>query len=119
VSRKHDSAGRALADRLVSDSDAIVALAVVGVSGLGIAIADPDIRESISSAAIHIAIANAILACVMSGIVLLLRSWEQDLRSESEPTAKAVRYSRNLHPAHLIIIWVTSAQAIAFMILVG
>ena len=71
--RDDDSGERALADRLINYSDAVVALAVVGVSGLGIAVADPDIRTSVAIAADWVAIGNLLFGALATSIVLLLR----------------------------------------------
>ena len=51
--REQGSEERALADRLVSYADAVAALAFVGVSGLGVAVADPDTRAESRSLALR------------------------------------------------------------------
>ena len=43
---------RALADRLVNYADALAAVCFVGMSGLSIAMADPDVRCSITQGAL-------------------------------------------------------------------
>jgi hypothetical protein len=115
--REHDD-DRALADRLVNYADAVVALAVVGVSGLGIAVADPDARESVALAADWVAAANGAVGVLSTGLVLLLRSWESDLRRDSQPSPKVARYSRYLHVARLIIIWICAIQAVILMLVI-
>ncbi|MEM7412114.1 MAG: hypothetical protein AAF430_17940 [Myxococcota bacterium] len=67
----NDPEERALADRLVNYADAVVALAVVGASGVGVAIADPDIRESFTSAAFFIAAGNLVAAALYSALIQL------------------------------------------------
>jgi hypothetical protein len=115
--REHDD-DRALADRLVNYADAVVALSVVGVSGLGIAVADPDIRESLERVADWVAASNVVLGALSTSLIFLLRSWESDLRGGSLPSPKATRYSRYLHVARLVIIWVFVVQAVIFMLLI-
>ena len=107
---------RALADRLVSYADAIVALSVIGASGLGLAIADPDARESIARGANYIIAVNVITGFVVSSLIVVLRKWEADLRADLEPAPKARKYSRYLHRARLVVVWLAVVQAIALMI---
>ena len=116
--RDDDSGERALADRLINYSDAVVALAVVGVSGLGIAVADPDIRTSVAIAADWVAIGNLLFGALATSIVLLLRSWSSDLWSDLPPSPKVTRYSRKLHVARLVVIWVSVSQTVVLMLLV-
>ena len=86
-----ESEERALADRLVNYSDAVVALAFLVSSGLGLAAADPDTRDSLESVVIGMMIGVAILGLIFSSLLVLLRRWEQDLRSESVATEKSRR----------------------------
>jgi len=116
LAREHDSEDRALADRLVNYADALVALSVVGVSGLGIAVADPDTRESVAVAADWVIASNFGLGALFTGVVMLLRSWEMDLRSSSPTSVKTARYSRYLHAARLVVLWVSVAQAVSLML---
>lgn len=106
---------RALADRLVSYADAIVAVSFLGTSGLGIAIADPDTRTSIARAWAEVAIFNLVLPAVITLILLMLRRWEQDLRAELDESPKAARYSLRLHWARLFLVWFASLQIVGMM----
>jgi hypothetical protein len=106
----------ALADRLISYADAIVALGVVGVSGLGLAVADPEIRTDIARAADWMILSNILSGAVISGLLTLLRSWELDLRSGAPVPAKVQKYSRRLHIARIGVIWLAAVQAAALML---
>lgn len=97
----------ALADRLLNYSDALVAVAFLGVSGLGIAIADPDVRCTIARAAGQITFAIFVNALVFSAVIVLLRRWENDLRSAAPATGKVARYGRWIHLARLIVVWLS------------
>ncbi len=109
---------RALADRLVNYSDAMVAAVFVGVSGLGVAIADPDTRASVASGAVWVAVTYVLLGGIVSTLLHLLRRWERDLRAGAPPSAKAERYSRNLHFARFVITWVSVTQSIVLLLLI-
>ena len=109
------SAETALADRIINYSDALVAVAFLGASGLGIAVADPDIRCSVANAVPEIIGFNVINAIVLSGLVLWLRKWEIDLRGESLSRGKVAKYVRWLHVARLVIIWTSFLMSIALV----
>ena len=106
----------ALADRLISYSDAVAAVAFLGASGLGIAVAEPDARSSIASVAEWIIVSNILLSLLLTAMLILLRRWETDLRSDLPPAAKARRYSRYLHWARLVVVWASGAQAVGIML---
>ncbi len=110
-----ESEERALADRLVNYSDAIVALCFISSSGFGLAVADPDIRETLVEAAWQLLCANVVLGVVFSILLIVLRRWEQNLRSESQLSALGVRYSRNLYIARHVVIWVAVGQTVAMV----
>lgn len=106
----------AVADRLVSYADAIVAVGVVGVSGLGLAVADPETRADIALAADWVAFSNILSGAVLSGLLKLLRSWELDLRSGAPVPKKVQKYSRRLHIARIALVWLAALQAAALML---
>lgn len=116
MARHDEPENRGLADRLVNYADALVALAVVGVSGLGLAVADPETRVDIARAADWIIVSNLISGVILSILILVLRRWELDLRSEDPPTVKARRYSRRLHVARIVVVWLASGQAVLLMV---
>ncbi len=118
MQQDHDEQDRALADRLLNYADAIVAVSFVGVSGLGIAVADPDTRESVARGAVWVAVANVAVGVVASGLLHLLRRWELDLRASVPLSAKGARYSRRLHGARYVVVWFAVAQSILFMWLI-
>ena len=65
-----------------------------------------------------VAASNVVLGALSTSLIFLLRSWESDLRGGSLPSPKATRYSRYLHVARLVIIWVFVVQAVIFMLLI-
>ncbi len=118
MQQDHDEQDRALADRLLNYADAIVAVSFVGVSGLGIAVADPDTRESVARGAVWVAAANVVVGMVASGLLHLLRRWELDLRAAAPLSAKGARYSQRLHVARHVVVWFAVAQSALFMWLI-
>ena len=116
MAKDSDAEQRALADRLVNYADAMVALSVVGTSGLGVAIAEPDARESVASGATYIIVANMVIALIFSGLVEVLRRWEADLREDLPPVPKARKYARYLHVARLVVIWIAAFQTVGLMV---
>ncbi|MCH2174033.1 hypothetical protein MK489_24900 [Myxococcota bacterium] len=95
---------RTLEDRLVNYADALVAVAFVGASGLGLAVADPDIRVSI------------VLGGLLSGLIHIFRRWEFELRKGLTPLAAARRYSGCLHWGRLTVVWIAVVQSIGIML---
>jgi len=116
MSEHYESEERALADRLVSYSDAIVAISVVGASGLGAVIADPDSREYVERAANYIIVANVLIGLVATAIISLLRRWEGNLRADLPEAPLPRRYARYLHIARIVLVWLAAAQIIGLMI---
>ncbi|MEM8497738.1 MAG: hypothetical protein AAF542_06915 [Pseudomonadota bacterium] len=110
-----ESEERALADRLVNYSDAIVALAFISSSGFGLAVADADSRDTLVSAAWPILFANVTIGIVFSVLLIVLRRWELNLRRESSLSTLGLRYSRNLYWARHIVIWIAVAQTVAML----
>ena len=107
---------RALADRLVNYADGLAAVSFVGMSGLSIALADPDVRCSITQEAyLPVAIGNLVSASVVSLLLLLLRRWESDLRPET-PSAKVSLYSRRLHIARFVVVWLSALGAVVALV---
>ncbi len=105
----------ALADRLVSYADAIVAVSFLGASGLGIAVADPDARASVSQAWREVAIGNLVMPLIVSAIILMLRRWELELRADLDTAPKALKIGRRLHVARLLIVWASGIQVAVLM----
>ena len=109
----------AFADRLVSYADAIVALAFIVSSGLGLAIADPDTRVTITDVALELLVANAILGVIFSILLVVLRRWELDLRQGTGTSRKYRGYSRRIFLARHMVIWVAVMQTILIMLAIG
>ena len=108
---------RALADRLVTYADALVAVSFVGMSGFSIALADPDVRCSITGGLTGIVVGNFIFGGTVSFLLVVLRSWESDLRSATSLSVKSARYSRRLHVARLIIVWFCAITVVVTLII--
>ena len=119
MSQPRDSEEWALADRIVGYADATVALAFIVSSGLGLAIADPDTRSTISDITGELIVGNAILGVVFSILLVVLRNWELDLRSTVEVSDKFQRYSRRLFLARHVVIWLWVVQTIVIMLAIG
>jgi hypothetical protein len=106
---------RALTDRLVAYADACVAVAFVGMSGLCLAVADPDTRADIARAADWVIVSNLLLGGLLSYLIHVFRGWEFELRDSVTRSAAAERVSRNLHWGRLGVVWVSVAQSVGVM----
>lgn len=104
-----------LANRMVSYADAIVAVAFLGVSGIGVVIADPDTRCVMAGATGEIAIGTLLNGVLFLAIVAGLRRAELDLRAGHERSAKVTRYGRMLHVARYVVIGVSSALSLLLL----
>ena len=119
MDHQRESEEQALANRLVAYSDAIVALAFIVSSGLGLAIADPDTRGTITDVAAEMIVGNALLGVVFSILLVTLRHWELDLRPESVVTEKFRRYSYRIFVAKHFVIWLSVSQTVMIMLAFG
>lgn len=118
MSKRRESDEAALADRLVNYSDALVAVAFLGVSGLGVIVADPDIRCTLAGAVGEIVFGTAFNGALFTAVILVLRRWELDLRSEDEdsPSEKVRSYSRWLHGARLVVVWMSTIMSVVLVL---
>ena len=110
---------RAMADRLVSYADALVAVAFVGTSGLGLAVADPDIRADIATAAEWVILSYLVLGVLFSSLILVFRRWELELRDGLASAAKTRLFAGYLHWGRLGVVWVAVAQSVGMMLVIG
>lgn len=111
---------RALMDRLATYSDALAAVMVVAASGLAIALADPDIRSSLSNKAyLGIAIGNIFMGLGVSLILRLLRRWEVDLMSDIPTNQKIQKYSRVFYLGRHVVVWFCIFQNTAVLLVSG
>jgi hypothetical protein len=98
----------AIADRLVSYSDAIVAFGVVNSLAFLIALTERDVRCSLTDIQITFWIAYFLFPTVLTGALIACRHAELRLRSEplneDEEAARALRY---FHFARIGIVWAT------------
>lgn len=116
MSQLQRSDDHALADRLVNYSDALVTLAFLTSSGLGLAIADPDTRETLTDVALALFFGNATLGVIFTGLLIILRRWELDLRSDQQFSTRYLRYSRRIYIARHVVIWLSISQTLAIML---
>jgi hypothetical protein len=112
------SEGRALADRMVNYSDALVAVMFLGASGLSIALADPDVRSSINTVTNWIIGGNIGMGLLVSTLLVTLRSWELDLRVEFPAPGKVRRYSRYFYVARHIVLWLSVIQVVIVLLVI-
>jgi len=97
----------------VNYADALAAVAFVGMSGLSIALAEPEVRCSITQGAfVPVVAGNVFSTGVASLLLVVLRSWEMDLRSPDPPSAKAARYMGRIYLARFIVVWLSGAAAV-------
>ncbi len=109
---------RTLIDRLVNYSDALVAVMIVGASGLAIALADPDIRSSLSfEAFLGIVIGNVVMGIGVSLLLRLMRGWELDLMSDLPTNPKIQRYSRLFYLGRHVVVWFCISQNTAVLLM--
>lgn len=101
---------RALADRCVNYADALTAIVYLGVSGLGVALIDPDARHSLNNVTGWIIAGNIALCMLISALLMVLRRWELDLRSGEPQDAAVVRYSRYFNSARHCVVWLSLLQ---------
>lgn len=113
--KDRDDQDRILADRLLNYADAIVAVSFVGVSGLGIAMTDPEARASVARGADWIVGANIIVGFALSVLLYYLRRWEMDLRAHAPLSEKSRVYSGRLHVARFVVIWFAVVQSVLLM----
>ena len=118
MTRPLESEDRTLADRLVNYSDAVVALAFLVSSGLGLAVAEPDTRGSFAEVTGGMILGYVVLGVIFSALLIILRRWELDLRIGSHATGKFRRYSRYLYLARHTVVWLTVVQTIIIMKLI-
>lgn len=119
LEHNQDSEARALADRLVNYSDALVALVFIGASGLGIAVADPDTRSSIALINYWMIGGNVVIGVLFSVLLVVLRRWELDLRVDLPTVSNVRRYSRHLYRARHTVVWLSVAQIVLIMLLIS
>ena len=111
-----ESEDHVLADRLVNYSDAMVTLAFILSSGLGLAIADPDTLDTIAGAAAGIVVGNALLGVLFSSLLVTLRQWELELRAGVVLSEKYKLYTRRINIARHVVIWLSITQTVAVML---
>ena len=107
---------RALASRLATYADALVAVFFVGSAGLSQTIMDPDVRCSVVASFRAVSVGNLIFAAIISGIVITLRRWELDLLADARGSKKSEMYSRRLHLARLVIVWLSASAVVGFLL---
>lgn len=76
---------------------------------------DSDARCSLVSAFPQVFAGNLVLAAVVSGLLITLRRWESDLRTDTARSEKSETYSRRLHVARLAIVGLAAVAAVVFL----
>lgn len=95
----------ALADRIVTYSDALVAFSLVNAFAFFVALGDPDIRCSITRIA-RIAIGmNVGFPVLVSAVLLWLHRFEQTLRGDDVQDPHVKRFWRYAHIARYALVW--------------
>ena len=61
-------------------------------------------------------VGNVILGVLFSALLIVLRRWELDLRADSIPSGKVLRYSRYIYIARHTVVWLTVAQTAGVML---
>lgn len=115
MSERARSVEAALADRLINYSDALVAVSFLGVSGIGLAVADADTRCTVAQAAGYVMLGNLANGVIFTAVILLFHRWETKLRAADPPSEMVSGYTHWLHIARLVILWVSIVMAIVLM----
>lgn len=105
-----------LANRLVNYSDALVAVVFVGMSAVGVAVGDPDLRCEFSRVSLAIAFSNLLMGSAFSAILMVLRRWELILRADEGASDHASRYERLLTVARHVILWLCVIMTIVLVL---
>jgi hypothetical protein len=105
-----------LANRLVNYADALVAVAFVGMSAAGVALGDPEIRCEFSRAPIAITFSNFLMGVMFSGVLVILRRWEIQLRDGEESSKRAIRVEQILARARHVVLWFSIAVTIILIL---
>ncbi len=98
----------ALADRIVTYCDAMVAFAVVNGLAFLIALGEPDIRCSIVRVAGFVGPINLLFPVLLTAALVALRRFEQRLRGEAPRDELVARFWRVAATVRLVLIWVFS-----------
>ena len=106
---------QSFADRLVTYADALVAVSFVGSSGLAVALTNPESRCSLVNTARPVSIGMLAFSGILSVLLITLRRWELDLRTDTPASKKSIAYSRRLHLARLVVIWFSAIATVAFL----
>ncbi len=90
-----------------------------GGTGLGLAVAEPDTRVTMTDVAGGLVIGNAFLGVVFSILLSILRRWELDLREGDNSSEKFRKYAHRLYLARHVVIWLSVTQTVAIMLALG
>ncbi|MDX1734311.1 MAG: hypothetical protein R3228_08085 [Halioglobus sp.] len=115
MNRPDRSEAEAMADRCVNYADALAAIVYLGVSGFGIAIADPDIRGSMNLVSGWLIFGNVAFCSGISLLLVLLRRWELDLRGGEAGDARVRRYALYFYIARHCVVWLAVVQIVGLL----
>ena len=95
----------ALADRIITYSDALVAFSLFNALAFIITLAEPDIRCSIASIVGPVIAANVLVAVAISIGLVALRRFQRSLREEAEEDERVERFWRWVQAVRLGLVW--------------
>ena len=98
----------ALADRVVTYSDALAAFSLVNALAFLVTLADPDIRCSIARIATFIVASNLVTASAVTVCLVALRRFERRLRSELPSDDTVERFWRFAQTVRIALVWLIS-----------
>lgn len=95
----------AVADRIVTYCDALVAFSLVNGLAFLVALGEPDIRCSIAHIATFVFVVNAIVPLAVTCVLIWLRRTEVALRGPSEDE-RIERFWRVMARARFVLVWI-------------
>lgn len=95
----------ALADRVITYSDALAAFSLVNALAFVITLAEPDIRCSIVNIAGPVACINITVAGLITAGLVMLRRFERSLRDEDDQEPRIERFWRYAHIVRIALVW--------------
>ncbi len=96
----------AVADRIVTYCDALMAFSLVNGFALFAALAEPDIRCSIANIAVFVGIVTVVSPLAATFALVWLRRYELRLREDVSDDALVSRFWRIVNISRLVLIWV-------------
>jgi len=95
----------ALADRIITYSDALAAFSLVNALAFVITLAEPDIRCSIANIAVGAIVGNVLIAVAITVALVALRRFERSLRPAGSQDARVERFWRVVQTVRITLVW--------------